>query len=323
MEVVFSESAAGCLSVAAHKRKFTDAVSSAIIVGAAGESQSQNQEEIQKMVMESQNKERINWENMIPLEIERKDILCFPVALSIGEITEQEIGKQRESAITNLMSVYPEMGNTVALEMLSTAKKNLKELFCRAKKGESIRIWTSDTPDETCGFYWLINQLKSIGFENLDINYIKLPDFHVMPDGTVVMYSGWGEVAPHQWGNLARLGQKLPVNYMYALSFCWDQLKQENAPLRAVVNRQLVSVPEDFYDSFIFRELNKQEDEFMEAYLIGKVLGNYSLGIGDSFLALRIEKFIKDGILQPITKAKSEDPSYHRMLRKANKQPSV
>ena len=78
MEVVFSESAAGCLSVAAHKRKFTDAVSSAIIVGAAGESQSQNQEEIQKMVMESQNKERINWENMIPLEIERKDILCFP-----------------------------------------------------------------------------------------------------------------------------------------------------------------------------------------------------------------------------------------------------
>lgn len=66
-----------------------------------------------------------------------------------------------------------------------------------------------------------------------------------------------------------------------------------------------------------------QEDEFMEAQLIGKVLGNYLLGISDSFLSLRIEKFIKDGILQPITKAKTEDPSYHRMLRKANKQPSV
>ena len=323
MEVVFSESAAGCLSVAAHKRKFTDAVSSAIIVGAAGESQSQNQEEIQKIVKESEQKERINWESMIPLEIERNDIFCFPLSLSFGDITEQEIGEQREKALKCLVNFYPDDVKPAALEMLSTAKKNLKELFCRAKKGESIRIWTSDTPDETCGFYWLINQLKSIGFENLDINYIKLPDFHVMPDGTVVIYSGWEEVAPHQWGNLARLGQKLPVNYMYALSFCWDQLKQENAPLRAVVNRQLVSVPEDFYDSFIFRELNKQQDEFMEAYLIGKVLGNYSLGIGDSFLALRIEKFIKDGILQPITKAKSEDPSYHRMLRKANKQPSV
>ena len=323
MEVVFSESAAGCLSVAAHKRKFTDAVSSAIIVGVAEENQSQNQEEIQKIVKESEQKERINWESMIPLEIERNDIFCFPLSLSFGDITEQEIGEQREKALKCLVNFYPDDVKPAALEMLSTAKKNLKELFCRAKKGESIRNWTSDTPDETCGFYWLINQLKSIGFENLDINYIKLPDFHVMPDGTVVIYSGWEEVAPHQWGNLARLGQKLPANYMYALSFRWDQLKQENAPLRAVVNRQLVSVPEDFYDSFIFRELNKQQDEFMEAYLIGKVLGNYSLGIGDSFLALRIEKFIKDGILQPITKAKSEDPSYHRMLRKANKQPSV
>lgn len=319
MEVVFSESAAGCLSVATHKRKFTDAVSSAIIVGVAEENQSQNQEEIQKNVKESEQKERINWESMIPLEIERNDIFCFPLSLSFGDITEQEIGEQREKALKCLVNFYPGDVKPAALEMLSTAKKNLKELFCRAKKGESIRIWTSDTPDETCGFCWLINQLKSIGFENLDINYIKLPDFHVMPDGTVVIYSGWGEVAPHQWGNLARLGQKLPANFMHALSFRWDQLKQENAPLRAVVNRQLVSVPEDFYDSFIFCELNKQEDEFMEAYLIGKVLGNYSLGIGDSFLALRIEKFIKDGILQPITKAKSEDPSYHRMLRKVCK----
>lgn len=237
MEVVFSESAAGCLSVAAHKRKFTDAISSAIIVGVAEENKSQNQEEIQKIVKESEQKERINWESMIPLEIERNDIFCFPLSLSFGDITEQEIGEQREKALKCLVNFYPDDVKPVALEMLSTAKKNLKELFCRAKKGESIRIWTSDTPDETCGFYWLINQLKSIGFENLDINYTKLPDFHVMPDGTVVIYSGWEEVAPHQWGNLARLGQKLPVNYMYALSFRWDQLKQENAPLRAVVNR--------------------------------------------------------------------------------------
>lgn len=169
MEVVFSESAAGCLSVAAHKRKFTDAVSSAIIVGAAGESQSQNQEEIQKIVKESEQKERINWESMIPLEIERNDIFCFPLSLSFGDITEQEIGEQREKALKCLVNFYPDDVKPAALEMLSTAKKNLKELFCRAKKGESIRIWTSDTPDETCGFYWLINQLKSIGFENLNL----------------------------------------------------------------------------------------------------------------------------------------------------------
>ena len=200
--------------------------------------------------------------------------------------------------------------------MLKTAKKSLKELFYRANNGEPIRIWTSDTPDEACGICWIIDQLKPIGFENLDITYVKLPDFHVMPDNTVVIYSGWGEVPPHQWGHLSRLGHKLPVNYMYALSFRWQQLKQENATLRAVVNRQLVSVPENFYDSFILRELDMQEDEFLEANVIGKVLSKYSLGIGDGWIAIRIEQFIKEGLFMVVTQAERNDPIYHRILRK-------
>lgn len=316
IEILFSESAAASLSVAACNGKNIGGVSSAIIVGEDGESQASNQEEIQKMIREHEEKERINWEKAIPIEIDRKYILCFPVALSIGDITEQELGKQRNAALQKLMSIYPDDIKPAALEMIDTAKKSLKELFKRTEKGEAIRVWTSDIPDEACGFCWLIDQLKSIGFENLDITYVKLPDFHVMPDGTVVLYSGWGEVAPHQWGHLASYGQKLPVNYMYALSFRWQQLKKENAPLRAVVNRQLVSVPETFYDSFILRELEDQGDEFMEANLIGKVIGKYSLGISDSLIALRIDSFINDGMLKPITQAKPEDPYYHRMLRK-------
>lgn len=103
---------------------------------------------------------------------------------------------------------------------------------------------------------------------------------------------------------------------MYAQSFRWQQLKRENASLRAVVNRQIVSVPDTFYDPFIFQELDAQEDEFMEAMLIGRVLGKYSLGIGDGLIAMRIEQFIKEGKLEVITHAKPQDPSYHRMLRK-------
>lgn len=316
IEILFSESAAASLLVAACNGKNIGGVSSAIIVGEEGESLASNQEEIQKMLREHEEKERINWEKAIPLEIARTDILCFPLSLSVGEITEPGIGEQRKSTLQKLMSIYPDNIKPAALEMTDTAKKSLKELFDRAKKGEAIRIWTSDTPDEACGFCWLIDQLKPIGFENLDITYVKLPDFHVMPDGTVVLYSGWGEVAPHQWGHLLSCSQKLPVNYMHALSFRWQQLKKENAPLRAVVNRQLVSVPETFYDSFILRELEEQEDEFIEAKLIGKVIGKYSLGISDSLIAMRIDSFINDGMLKPITQPKPEDPHYHRMLRK-------
>lgn len=237
------------------------------------------------------------------------------------EITEAETGFYNERqkvkvSIQNLVSFYPDEEKEAAEEMQETARKNLDNLLIRAQEGEAIRVWSSDLPDEACGFCWLIDQLKPIGYNNLDITYVKLPDFHVMPDKTVVIYSGWGEVSPHQWGNLAKSGEKVPANYMHALSFRWEQLKRENATLRAVVNRQLVSVPDTFYDAFILRELEAQEDEFMEAMLIGKVLGKYSLGISNGLIALRIEQFIKEGKLEVITNAKPQDPSYHRMLRK-------
>ena len=103
---------------------------------------------------------------------------------------------------------------------------------------------------------------------------------------------------------------------MHGLSLRWQQLKKENAPLRAVVNRRLVSVPETFYDSFILQELDAEEDEFMEARVIGKVLGKYSLGISDSLVAIRIEQFIKDGMLKAVTHAGEKDPAYHRILKK-------
>ena len=318
IEVVFSESAAGCLSVAVGNGKYIGGVSSAISMNTEESNEISNQDEIQKMIHESEERERLNWENALPLKIERKDILCFPLALSIGDITENGIGKQREDTLQKLFSIYPESEKEASQDMLETARKNLEELLCRAENREAIRVWTSDLPDEACGFYWLVDQLKPIGFENLDITYVKLPDYHTMPDKTVVIYSGWGEVAPHQWGHLALLGKKLPVNYMHALSFRWQRLKQENASLRAVVNRQLVSVPDTFYDPFILRELEAQENEFLEAKLIGKVLGKYSLGIGDGLIAMRIEQFMKEGKLKAVTQAKPEDPSYHRWLRKCN-----
>ena len=54
----------------------------------------------------------------------------------------------------------------------------------------------------------------------------------------------------------------------------WARLQEENAPLRAVVNGQLVSVGEDFYDGFLLRELAAQDKEFMEARFIADMLAN-------------------------------------------------
>ena len=105
LEVIFSDSAAGCLKVASGKGNYVGGVSSAIIVGKNSDDQASDQKDIQKMISESEERERLNWEKAIPLNIERKDILCFPLALSTGDITEDGIGKQRLTALQMLVSI--------------------------------------------------------------------------------------------------------------------------------------------------------------------------------------------------------------------------
>lgn len=78
----------------------------------------------------------------------------------------------------------------------------------------------------------------------------------------------------------------------------------------------LASVPETLYDICILQEIEKAETEFPQAQVIGSVILNYPFGLSDTWIALRMEQFIKDGLLEPVTAAKREDPMYHRILRK-------
>ena len=115
---------------------------------------------------------------------------------------------------------------------------------------------------------------------------------------------------------MATLGKKLPVNLMRPMAEYWRQLCRENMPLRAVVNGRLVSVPETFYDTFILREIASRGQEFSEAEAIVDILVKYRLGIGDSWIALRIEEFIGRGMLSIGSFAKDGEAIYRRTLRK-------
>ena len=102
------------------------------------------------------------------------------------------------------------------------------------------------------------------------------------------------------------------------LAYEWAELQKENAPLRAVINGRLQSVPENFYDDFILREIVLEKNEFREANLIGRILGKYQLGIGDGWLALRIEEMIRAGKLGIVSSAPEDELSYQRILKKKN-----
>ena len=104
----------------------------------------------------------------------------------------------------------------------------------------------------------------------------------------------------------------------------WDELRQENGILRAVVNGRPVTVPEDFYDYLLEEALEKfreelctegKPEEFGEGRLIGEVLGRSQLGMWDSWLAVRVEKMMENGLLEVVREAE-DGRVYGRILRR-------
>ena len=270
LEVVFSDSAAGTMAVAIGHKGFLGGATSVIISDGTV-----SKEEIEKFQHQAEERERSGWENAIPLEGNRKDIVNLPLALSVGNISEAGICLERESALSLLLSILPDMASEIVTELLNTSRKNYATLLEKAQNGEPIRVWVGRDPDDVCGLYWLLEQLRPIGFEKLDITIVELPMWETRPDGCIVQYNGWGEV-----------------------------------------DGKLVSVSETLYDTFILRELDTLDDEFRESVLVGQVLGKNQLGIGDGWIALRVEQFIKEGLLLPITTPAPNAPIYHRMLKK-------
>lgn len=96
----------------------------------------------------------------------------------------------------------------------------------------------------------------------------------------------------------------------------WRELQAEGATLRAMLNGQLVSTSEKLYDEFILREIEAEGEEFQGAMIVGRVLGKYQLGVGDAWVALRIEEMIHAGKLEVVPPGDEDMPTYHRLLKK-------
>jgi len=137
-----------------------------------------------------------------------------------------------------------------------------------------------------------------------------------MDEETIIRYNSWGEVEPGKWHNYLGLQMAAPEALINDIASHWLALQKENAPLHALINGRLQSVPESFYDDFILREIDSEKNEFHEAKLIGRILGKYQLGIDDGWLALRIEEMIRAGKLSVASPAPEGEPSYHRILKK-------
>ena len=303
-EILFTESAAGSMQYAKSIKNTIG--SSTAVIFMTDDGSEPTPEEIAKAEAKVEWERRKRIKNAVPMEGSPQDVAWFPLNLSVGDISDPFSDARAGFLQSQVLCSDPHMSD-VGKTMIESARQSLEKVL---SSDSPLRIWTSNNPDELCGFCHLLTLLP----ENADIRVIKLPEYDVS-GSTLTTHTGWGEVLPERLGAYLPLEKPLTAIERRHYTTIWHSLRRENGPLRAVVNGRLTTVGADFYDCFILRELEKQPDEFHEARLIGEILGKYQLGISDSLIALRIEDFISRGILTPVTE--SEDGLlYRRYLRK-------
>lgn len=316
IEILFGDSACGSLKMAQHygKGKYQSGCMGIFISHEDGSKPSKK--EVKAAKQEAEKNERLAWENATPLGGNPSDIYGFNLNLSIGDISEKQMSEKRMQILERLYSIYPnDEGRQIADEILKRTNENLKAVQERTELGESLRIWYSNRPDEMCGLYWFMWHLNQWKVCDEQVSIVKLPEWETCEKG-IVRKSSWGEVGPGEWHKYLALQRTVSTIFIKSCANHWQELQVENAPLRAVLNGQLVSLSEKLYDDFILREIAAESEEFQEAMIIGRVLGKYQLGISDSWIALRIEEMISAGKLTVMSKVHEDMPAYRRRLKK-------
>ncbi len=233
-------------------------------------------------------KEHSGW-----LEGNAGDVVCFGYRLDIGNIQEDIEGHYRKNLIFSLLN----MENEKETQDYADSYMQMQKLKIYLEAGESIRIWYSDAPYSRCGLYHLCNILNC--YEN-EIYLVKLPEYMVHGK-TICFYKNWGEVAAEEFAGFLSGERIVSKEELRMYASLWNELVEDNSPLRAIVNGKMIGVPEDFYDFMILNRITTKP--IKECRLIGDIIGHNQASIGDWWYAKRIQHFIEEGLIKVLEDA--------------------
>ncbi len=240
------------------------------------------------------------WNNSRPIGGRSSDILCLEYNLAFGDISEKVPSDKRYQFLHDSISkMYPadqqgDLADEWVQDIKKRNQKNLKELRKAIKDGSPIRVWYSSVPDELSSYYWLMSFLDKQKY------YTNISAIYIPPDYWQGNYfcRGTGMMGFEMFYDAQKFEKIISEEQIKAYSKRWQQLQKENAPMRLMISGNLVSLPEDFLDSFIYRTIEKMPETFAIAKLVGDVMGEYELGVGDMPIFERVLYIINKGDLK-------------------------
>lgn len=311
LEVVFSESAKGCILFAQHcaDSAIGKASSCSDVMFIADEGETED--EARKAVQEYQQRVR---QRSASLGGSRQDVYCIDDFLDYGPLQNGIYSKERLE-FARLLSVWPQRENQHASQFERT-QENLRDLLRRIENKESVRIWYSDSPQEACGMLRLCAEIEALPAHG-EVFALHQPAYIENSWGSVEPNCGWGGVEAGLLASFTPLAVSLSDSMIRYYAAQWQALCKTDSNLRAVINGRVQAVDDSFYDGFLLDAIDTMPQEFNEAEAICKVMDN-GLCVSDCWLANRIDNMVEAEIFLAVTKAPEDKPRYRRMLKKTD-----
>ncbi len=175
-------------------------------------------------------------------------------------------------------------GTETATELAQTVQRRIGQLQAAIDRGDAIRVWWSDHPDDRLGFMWVCSLMKDVPNQ---LTQVKVPLERVTSGSPTAIQQ---LVSLAEWDGDAALAfldgaTDVPASERLALSDEWAQQVAENAPLRVMVNGHTLGVPADFWDKLIAAEIRPNKSII---WTIGRVLGELPVGLPDWWVRGRL-----------------------------------
>ena len=240
-----------------------------------------------------------------------EDLICLDWALDIGTLHDGIDSKYRIELPGRLImeAYYHEHDYDDFPKNGERSYNHWKRLMDKIAKKETIRIWYDESPSALCGFYHVCSALCDYGGEV----YTVTPNRLSSNDLRFFLTNRWGCFDQFSFGEHFGVKKRLENAEIRLYADKWNELVNEDAPLRASISGFPVSVSEDFYDSFLIESLSNEP--IYEAKVIGNTMEKYDFGISVCWYEHRIQHMIDEGKVVVVEEAPKDKDKMHRIIQ--------
>ena len=217
------------------------------------------------------------------------DVLALPPDLEFGDVNrlnatdsdfyafkagQLDLGRHREPDAQSLRNA-----DQAAITQLKAA----------IHTNTPLRIWWTDVPNDVIGLWWLADLCAK---QKLAIQQVHVPTIFPHPtQSALYKITKLSEIDPDWLDALVQTATTLTVRDLTAFSYGWQNLHSASNEVRILLNGELLSVPETYFDPMILAEVKTPPKTFPEhAKAIGRLIGEYQISLPDWWWHYRLQQ---------------------------------